>query len=76
MPIYSLMESFFARLKVESIHAENLKGKREAYACVFEYIELFYNSIRRHSANDYKSPINYENNTMKSALNSVSTFCG
>lgn len=55
------MESFFARLKVESIYAENLKGKQDAYACVFEYIELFYNSIRRHSANDYKSPINYEN---------------
>lgn len=55
------MESFFARLKVESIYAENLKGKQDAYACVFEYIELFYNSTRRHSANDYKSPINYEN---------------
>lgn len=55
------MESFFARLKVESIYAENLKGKQDAYSCVFEYIELFYNSIRRHSANGYKSPINYEN---------------
>ncbi len=55
------MESFFARLKVESIYAENLKGKQDAYACVFEYIELFYNSIRRHSANGYKSPNNYEN---------------
>ena len=55
------MESFFARLKVESIYAVDLKGKQDAYSCVFEYIELFYNSIRRHSANGYKSPINYEN---------------
>jgi putative transposase len=55
------MESFFARLKVESLYAENLEGKREAYACVFDYIELFYNSIRRHSANGYQSPNHYEN---------------
>ena len=55
------MESFFARLKVESIYAENFKGKQDAYSCVFEYIETFYNTIRRHSANDYKSPNNYEN---------------
>lgn len=55
------MESFFARLKVESIYAENLKDKNEAYACVFEYIELFYNSVRRHSTNGYKSPNHYEN---------------
>jgi len=40
------MESFFARLKVESIYAEDLKGKRDAYSCVLEYIEMFYNTIR------------------------------
>lgn len=55
------MESFFARLKVEYIYPENLKGKQDAYACVFEYIETFYNTVRRHSANSYKSPNNYEN---------------
>ena len=54
------MESFFARLKVESIHAESFKGKRDAYSCVFEYIEMFYNTIRRHSTNGYLSPNNYE----------------
>ncbi len=52
----AVMESFFARLKVESLYAEQFKGKKDAYSCVFEYIETFYNSIRRHSANDYKSP--------------------
>jgi transposase InsO family protein len=29
-------------------------------ACVFEYIELFYNGVRRHSANNYKSPKQHE----------------
>ena len=55
------MESFFARLKVESVYAERFNAKQDAYSCVFEYIETFYNTIRRHSANDYKSPNNYEN---------------
>ena len=54
------MESFFARLKVESIYAEDIKDKQDAYASVFDYIELFYNRIRRHSTNGYKSPIRYE----------------
>ena len=54
------MESFFARLKVESIYAVQPANKEEAYAEVFEYIELFYNNIRRHSANGYRSPKQYE----------------
>ena len=54
------MESFFARLKVESIYAERFENKHDAYSSIFEYIETFYNSIRRHFANDYKSPNNYE----------------
>ena len=35
------MESFFSRLKVESIYAEQPRTKQEAYSLVFEYIELF-----------------------------------
>jgi len=55
------MESFFARLKVESIYAEDVSNKQDAYSCVFEYIEMFYNSTRRHSSNGYVSPAKYEN---------------
>ena len=55
------MESFFARLKVESIYAEDVNNKQDAYSCVFEYIEMFYNSTRRHSSNGYVSPAKYEN---------------
>ncbi|MEP4548157.1 MAG: IS3 family transposase [Saccharospirillum sp.] len=55
------MESFFARFKVEALYAEDVSNKKEAYSCVFEYIELFYNSHRRHSSLGYKSPMTYEN---------------
>ncbi len=54
------MESFFARLKVESIYASDISNQQDAFRNVFEFIELFYNSIRRHSANKYKSPNHYE----------------
>ena len=56
------MESFFGRFKVESIFGEQIHGKKDAYAAVFEYIELFYNSIRRHSTIGYFSPNRYEKN--------------
>ena len=54
------MESFFARFKVEALYAEDITTKQEAYSCVFEYIELFYNSHRRHSTLGYISPNKYE----------------
>jgi transposase InsO family protein len=56
------MESFFARFKVEALYAEDVTTKQEAYSCVFDYIELFYNSHRRHSALGYVSPNVYEEN--------------
>ena len=54
------MESFFSRLKVESVYADQPTTMQEAYSLVFEYIELFYNRVRRHSAIGYKSPAEYE----------------
>ena len=69
----AVMESFFSRLKVELIYAENYRVVEEARAGVFEYIELFYNQTRRHSANGYISPNEYEREYTR--LN-VSTFRG
>jgi putative transposase len=54
------MESFFASLKKELIRGEIFATRDEAKACLFEYIEVFYNRIRRHSSLGYKSPIEYE----------------
>ncbi|WP_390517147.1 IS3 family transposase [Halioxenophilus aromaticivorans] len=50
------MEPFFARFKIDALYAEDVTTKQEAYRCVFDYIECFYNSHRRHSARGYKSP--------------------
>ena len=54
------MESFFSRLKVELVYAEQLKNFAQAKLLIFEYIEVFYNRIRRHSALDYVSPMQFE----------------
>jgi len=56
----AVMESFFSRFKVELIYAENYKTVDAARTGIFEYIELFYNRIRRHSAIGYDSPHEYE----------------
>ena len=54
------MESFFASLKKELIQGETFATREEARASIFEYIEIFFNSIRRHSSLGYRSPAEYE----------------
>ena len=54
------MESFFASLKKELVHHEDYRSRAEARASVFEYIEVFYNRVRRHSALGNQSPVEYE----------------
>ncbi len=56
----AMMESFFATLKKERIHHELYTTREEARQSVFEYIELFYNTRRRHSALGYLSPEQFE----------------
>lgn len=57
----SVAESFFHTLKTELTHHVTYKTREEAQQSIFEYIEVFYNQKRIHSANDYLSPAEYEN---------------
>ena len=50
------MESFFASLKTEHVHQLRFRTREEARAAVFEYIEIFYNRQRLHSAIGYRTP--------------------
>jgi transposase InsO family protein len=56
----ALMESFFGTLKTELTHHETYSTREEARQSLFEYIEVFYNRKRRHSALGYRSPTEYE----------------
>jgi transposase InsO family protein len=54
------MESFYASLKKELVHDADFATRAEARAAIVEYIEVFYNSQRRHSSLGYVSPAEYE----------------
>jgi hypothetical protein len=54
------MESFFSSLKTERTSNKTYRTRNEAKADVFDYIERFYNSKRRHSTIGYLSPMEFE----------------
>ena len=55
------MESFFSSLKTERTARRTYRTRDEARADVFDYIERFYNTARRHSTLGYLSPVEFEN---------------
>lgn len=64
------MESFFGRFKTSTIKNRIFKDESEVRDVVFEYIEVFYNRFRKHSALGYKSPVEfakYNQNQMRMA---------
>lgn len=54
------MESFWSSLKRELVHRVRFATRAQARAAVFEWIEIFYNRERFHSARGYKSPVDFE----------------
>ncbi len=54
------MESFFSSLKTERICKKVYRTRDDARADVFDYIERFYNTVRRHSTIGYVSPVEFE----------------
>ena len=57
------VESWFKSLKDESIRRNQYTNEEELRALVFEYIETWYNTKRRHSSLGYMSPIEYKTKT-------------
>jgi len=56
----AVAESFFHTLKTELVYMEDFETREHAETAVFEYIEVFYNRQRCHSANGYLAPLAYE----------------
>ncbi|MGL4475254.1 MAG: IS3 family transposase [Shewanella sp.] len=57
----AVAESFFSNLKKEKVRRIQFKTQEEARLNIFQYIEMFYNPKRRHTANGRVSPAEYEN---------------
>ena len=56
-------ESFFGTLKRELIYHRQYRTRDDAKQDIFEYIEVFYNRLRRHSTLGYYSPAEFEART-------------
>jgi transposase InsO family protein len=53
-------ESFMATIKKELIYRHTFKSRNAARLAIFDYIECFYNPVRRHSTLGNISPADYE----------------
>lgn len=60
----AMAESFFATLECELLNRRSFQTQTEAKLAVFEYIEGFYNTRRRHSSLGYRSPVRFESELM------------
>ena len=56
----AFMESHFSRFKAELLQGRAFEGLEDARIKIFEYIEMYYNPIRRHSSIGYISPMAFE----------------
>jgi transposase InsO family protein len=56
------MESFWSSLKRELVHRTQFATRAQARSAIFEWIEVFCNRARFHSALGYQSPVDFETN--------------
>lgn len=56
----AVAESFFQLLKRERVKRRIYKNREEARQDIFNYIEMFYNPVRRHGNNNDLSPVEFE----------------
>jgi transposase InsO family protein len=72
------MESFWSTLKTEMVYRKRFQFHEDAHLAIFDYIEVFYNRKRLHSALGYRSPLEFESLCEKNVFTvpQVSTFSG
>ena len=58
--VNALMESFCARMQVELLDRQRWRTRIELANAIFEYLEIFHNRQRRHTALKMRTPIEYE----------------
>jgi putative transposase len=54
------MESFWGRMQVELLNRRKWRTRLEMANTIFEYLEIFHNRQRRHSALDVRTAIEFE----------------
>jgi transposase InsO family protein len=56
----AMIESFWARMQVELLNRKRWKTRIELASAAHDYIELWHNTRRRHSALGMRTPVEYE----------------
>lgn len=56
----SMVESFFGTMQLELLDTRSWSTRKELATAIFDYIETFYNPVRRHSRTEMLSPVAYE----------------
>jgi len=64
----AMAERFFATLECELLDGRTFRTHAEARTALFDYIEVFYNRQRRHSALGYLSPDAFERRSPTATL--------
>ena len=63
----AIVESFFHSFKTELIYTERYAAREIAKQSIFQYIEVYYNRVRRHSSIGSIAPAVFENQCRKFA---------
>ena len=61
----AMVETFFKTLKSELVWRTRFQTRHDAEQAIARYIDGFYNPVRRHSALDYQSPVQFENRALR-----------
>lgn len=64
----AMMESFWARMQVELLNRKRWKTRIELATAIHDYIELFHNTKRRHSALNMLTPVEFETQYLSNQL--------
>ena len=56
----AVIESFWARMQTELLDRRRWKTRVELANAIFEYLEIFHNRQRRHSALGWRTPVEFE----------------
>ena len=67
----AMMESFWSSMQIELLDRQKWKTRVELANAIFDYIEIFHNRQRRHSALNYRTPIEYELSFTNDTLTAV-----
>ena len=68
------MESFFGTLKTECLHHYKFKTSAQAKRVTFEYIEVFYNHIRRHAKINKQTPADFAKTCMEKLEKNAASY--